>query len=259
MSDDLIKLERRDSYALLKLNRPSKLNALNTRMWQEMLTIIAEAEADPSIRVLVVCGEGKAFAAGADIAEMQAVAEDPSLPNTIASLTYKVQRALTYFSRPTIAMIRGACVGGGCGISLCCDIRIADDTARFGITPAKLGLVYSLSDTKRLIDTVGVSPAKDILFTGRIMLAEEALSIGLINYLWDTDSLEQNMLKLVESIINNSQTSMVANKRIMQMILDGTSDDNEITRDLFIDAFDNKDFTEGINAFKEKRKPNFSV
>jgi enoyl-CoA hydratase/carnithine racemase len=258
MVDDLIKLERRASHAFLKLNRPSKLNALNTGMWQHMLALIEQAAADDTIRALIVCGDGKAFAAGADIAEMKAVVSDPALPSKIASLTYEVQRALNRFSKPTIAMIRGPCIGGGCGIALCCDIRIADDTARFGITPAKLGLVYSLSDTKRLVDAVGVSVAKDILFTGRIMLAEEALSIGLINYLWKPELLEENVIKFVESITSNSQTSMRANKRVLQMILDGASDDNELTRGLFLDAFSSNDFAEGLSAFNEKRKPKFT-
>jgi len=174
MSDNAIILERKDSHATLRLNRPDKRNALTLGMWRRMIALLKEAEDDPSIRVLVVAGAGNTFAAGADIEEMKAVFGDPATASAIAEITYDAQEALHRFPKPTLAMIRGACVGGGCGIALCCDLRFADRSAKLGITPGKLGLVYSLADTKRLVEAVGPAVAKDILYTGRIVEAVEA-------------------------------------------------------------------------------------
>lgn len=258
MSTDTITLERAGSRAVLRLNRPDKRNALNLDMWRRMIDLLAEAESDPVVRVLVVTGTGKAFAAGADIDEMKAVFENPGIAKTIAEVTYEAQKALHRFPKPTIAMIRGACVGGGCGIALCCDLRFADTTAKLGITPGKLGLVYSLADTKRLVDTVGPSVAKDILYTGRIIEADEAKALHLIDRLTDADSLESEVDSFVDQICAASQFSAQSTKRIVQMILNGTTDDTEETRALFIDAFAGDDFHEGFSAFTEKRKPDFS-
>ncbi len=257
MSEEAITLERKESYAILRLNRPDKRNALNLAMWRRMVELLAEAEANPAIAVLVVAGEGTTFAAGADIEEMKAVFEDASIASTIAEETYTAQKALYRFPKPTVAMIRGACVGGGCGIALCCDLRFADHTAKLGITPGKLGLVYSLADTKRLIDAVGPSAAKDILFTGRIIEAEEAKTLGLIDRLVNADSLEDDVLAFIELVCGASQFSARSTKQIVQMILDGQTDDTSETRQLFIDAFSGEDFKEGFSAFKEKRKPDF--
>ena len=257
MTDDAITLDRKESHAVLRLNRPDKRNALNLAMWRRMIELLAEAETDPDISVLVVTGEEKAFAAGADIEEMKAVFEDATIAATIAEETYAAQNALHRFPKPTIAMIRGACVGGGCGIALCCDLRFADNTAKLGITPGKLGLVYSLADTKRLVDAVGPSTAKDILYTGRIVDAEEAITLGLIDRLIDADGLEDEVSAFVNSICSTSQFSARSTKQIVQMILDGHTDDTPDTRQLFIDAFSGEDFKEGFSAFTEKRKPEF--
>ncbi len=258
MSDDAITLERKDSHAVLCLNRPEKRNALNLAMWQRMTTLLQEAESDRSVRVLVVTGAGNTFAAGADIEEMKAVFDDPAMASTLAEITYDAQKALYRFPKPTVAMIRGACVGGGCGIALCCDLRFADPSAKLGITPGKLGLVYSLADTKRLIDAVGPSTAKDILYTGRIIEAEEAKTLGLINRLVGTNALEQEVDDFVALVCGASQFSSESAKKIVQMILDGNADDTKETRDLFIQSFSGADFKEGFTAFMEKRKPDFS-
>jgi len=172
-------------------------------------------------------------------------------------VTYDALKVLHRFPKPTIAMIRGACVGGGCGIALCCDLRFADTTAKLGITPGKLGLVYSLADTKRLIDAVGPARAKDILYTGRILTAEDALSAGLLNRLVEPDDLERTVTAFADDICKASQFSAEATKKIAGMILDGAADDTPETRQLFIDSFSGDDFHEGFTAFKEKRTPDF--
>lgn len=258
MSDDPIYLDRSGPHAVLRLNRPDKRNALNLGMWQRMIELLAEAEADPSIRLLIVTGEGKAFAAGADITEMQAVFKDPAMAETIAEVTYQSQKALHRFPKPTIAMIRGACVGGGCGIALCCDLRFADTSAKLGITPGKLGLIYSLADTRRLVDAVGPSTAKDILYTGRILGADEAKDISLIDRLYAEGELEAEVHAFADQVCSASQFSAESTKRIVHMIQDGAIDDTPETRALFVESFAGADFNEGFTAFTEKRTPDFS-
>lgn len=259
MSDDAIYLDRSGPHAVLRLNRPDKRNALNLGMWQRMIELLAEAEADPTIRLLIVTGEGRGFAAGADITEMKAVFEDPAMAETIAEVTYQSQKALHRFPKPTIAMIRGACVGGGCGIALCCDLRFADTSAKLGITPGKLGLIYSLADTKRLVDAVGPSAAKDILYTGRIIAAEEAKDMRLIDRLYAEDDLEVQVQAFADQICATSQFSAQSTKQIVHMIQDGGTDDTPETRALFVKSFSGADFNEGFTAFTEKRTPDFST
>ncbi|MCB2109048.1 MAG: enoyl-CoA hydratase/isomerase family protein [Rhodobacteraceae bacterium] len=256
---DPIYLNRDGAVGTIHLNRPDKRNALNGAMWQRLATLIAEADADPQIKVIVITGEGQAFAAGADIDEFNAVFTDPSAAETTAAITYQAQKALHRNLKPTIAKIRGACVGGGCGIALCCDLRFADTSAKLGITPGKLGLIYSLSDTKRLVDLVGPAKAKDILYTGRILGAEEALSIGLIDRLVAPEALDETVNAFAAEICAASQFSARGTKRITQMILDGADDDTAETRALFVEAFSGADFKEGFTAFGEKRKPKFTA
>ena len=257
MSDENIMLEKNGVVAVLCLNRPDKRNALNLDMWRRMIDLLKDAEADDAVRVLIVTGVGKAFAAGADIDEMKAVFDDPDIANNIAEVTYEAQKALHRFPKPTIAMIRGPCIGGGCGIALCCDLRFADESAKLGITPGKLGLAYSLADTKRLVDVVGPATAKDILYTGRIIEAGEAQALGLLDRVIDAVKLEDEAHAFADKICSASQFSAQSTKKIVQLILDGAQDDTAETRKLFVDAFSGNDFKEGFSAFTEKRKPEF--
>ena len=258
MSENSIILERKGPSATLRLNRPGKRNALTLGMWRQMIALLKEVKDDPSVSMLTVAGTGNAFAAGADIEEMKAVFEDPAAASAIAETTYEAQQALHRFPKPTLAVIRGACVGGGCGIALCCDLRFADRSAKLGITPGKLGLVYSLADTKRLVDAVGPSIAKDILYTGRIIEATEAKDLGLIDRLVNANHLDEVAEDFVSQVCQASQFSAQSTKQIMGMIFDGLSEDTEKTRDMFVEAFAGEDFNEGFSAFMEKRKPKFS-
>jgi enoyl-CoA hydratase/carnithine racemase len=252
-------MDRDGAVATIHLNRPEKRNALSMAMWQKLMDLMDEADADASIKVIVVTGEGQAFAAGADIDEFRQVFSDPKTAQAVADITYRSQKRLHRNAKPTIAKIRGACVGGGCGVALCCDLRFADTSAKLGITPGKLGLIYTLADTSRLIDAVGPAKAKDILYTGRILEAQEAFRIGLIDRLYDPETLDKAVADYAADICNASQFSARGTKQIVQMILDGTPDDTSATRQLFVDAFAGADFKEGFTAFNEKRKPKFTA
>jgi enoyl-CoA hydratase len=259
MSQPAVYLDHDGPVATIHLNRPDKRNALSMAMWQQVFEAVERADADASIKVVIVTGEGQAFAAGADIDEFKQTFSDASAASAVAEVTYRAQKRLHRNAKPTIAKIRGACVGGGCGLALCCDLRFADETAKMGITPGKLGLIYTLADTKRLVDVVGPSTAKDILYTGRILNADEAARVGLIDRLVPAADLDKSVAAYAADICAASQFSARGTKQIIQQILDGLDDDTQATRQLFIDAFAGPDFKEGFTAFAEKRKPKFTA
>ena len=171
-----VRLERQGTIAHLLIDRAAKRNAFNQKMWDLFPQLLAQAMADPAIHVLVVraAEADSAFCAGADIGEFASGARDPQWRAANQAAINRVQLELARAAKPTVAFVEGDCVGGGCGIALACDFRVAGPKARFGITPAKLGLVYPLHDTKLLVDLVGPSQAKRILFTGALLPAAEA-------------------------------------------------------------------------------------
>ncbi|WBH18001.1 enoyl-CoA hydratase/isomerase family protein [Sphingomonas radiodurans] len=247
-----LRLDRRGAVAHLLIDRAAKRNAFTQAMWEALPTLIDEAMADPAVRVLVVrAAEPGAFSAGADIAEFGAGARDPHWRAANQAAIAHAQRTLARAPKPVIAFIEGDCVGGGCGIAIACDLRVARAPARFGITPAKLGLVYSLHDTKLLVDLVGPSQAKRILFTGALLDTDEALRIGLIDLVADDPQ------ELAETIAANSAHSIGHSKAIVRRILDGQADDDAETSALFAEAFSLPDFAEGVEAFLARRPPDF--
>ncbi len=257
MTDEAVYLTRKGAAAHLVLNKPAKRNALSEAMWRAIPRLLSQAEADPAVRLLVVRGEGGAFAAGADISEFEEVYSTPERAADYSRAIAAALDGLAAFARPTLAAIEGACVGGGCGLALACDLRFAATGSKFGITPGKLGLVYTVNDTKRLIDAVGVSAAKDILFTGRILPDEEALSMGLIDRLVAPDALDEAVTDFGDQIAKTSAVSARITKQIIARIQAGLAQDNAETRKLFLDAFQGADFQEGYRAFLAKRAPDF--
>jgi enoyl-CoA hydratase/carnithine racemase len=155
-------------------------------------------------------------------------------------------------------MISGACIGGGCGLALGCDLRFVDETAKFGITPAKLGLDYGVADTRRLVDAVGFARAADLLFSARLIKAEEALAIGLADRLLEPDLLESETRSFARTIAANAPSSLRAIKSHLQAIRKGRTIDDEDSRRAFFAAFEGSDLAEGLTAFQQKRPPTFS-
>jgi enoyl-CoA hydratase/carnithine racemase len=258
MSDDPVKLEISASAARLVLNRPDRLNALNNAIWDAIPDLLAKVAHDPEVKILLVSGvDANAFAAGADIAEFAEIVAS-GRADDYAQRMGRATRALTDFPKPTIAVVQGPCIGGGCNIALCCDFRFADETARFGCTPARLGMVYPLEDTKRLIEAVGLGAARDLLMTGRIIAADEAQSIGLVDRLWPADRLWPETDAYVATLSGLSQFSIRAAKAIIGQILSGEAQETELSRRLFADGFAGEDLAEGAKAFLEKRKPCFT-
>ena len=256
---EYISLERvyADSVTLT-LNRPDKRNALNVAMWTAIPSLVQQAIDDEDVRLLFVRGAGGVFASGADISEMPTVYATSQAALENDTEIQGAMHAIENCPKPVIALIEGACVGGGCGLALACDIRIGAIGSRYGITPAKLGLVYGAADARRLVQAVGLSMTKDILFTGRLLEAEEAHAIGLIDHLVDPQDLDAAAEDYASKIAAASQFS-IRNQKTILALLRGTADDAPISRALFGTAFEGADFKEGFSAFMEKRPAKFPV
>lgn len=255
-ADGAIVLEVTGDLATLVLNRPDRRNALNQAMWLALPQACTAVELSPA-KLMVLKGAGGHFAAGADISEFAEVYETREAAAAYANAVHDGVAAVHKLDRPSLAQVDGFCVGGGSALALACDIRLAADDAKFGITPAKLGLIYNLADTKRLVDLVGAGKAKDILFTGRLLDAVEALAFGLTDFVVPAGELADAVQAKAAAICANSQWSIRAAKRLIQQITEGVPDDTDQTRQWFVDAVMADDFQEGRAAFMAKRAPNF--
>jgi enoyl-CoA hydratase/carnithine racemase len=232
--------------ATLFIDRPEKRNAFNQAMWDALPILVGQAMADPAVRVFIL-----ASAADGIFCELLANKDDAAWRAANQAAINRAQHVLARAPKPTISFVDGDCVGGGCGLTLACDIRIATPRARLGITPAKLGLVYPLHDTKLLVDLVGPGQAKRMLFTGALLGTDEALRIGLVDMIADSADA------LAATIAAASPHSCTEIKTMVRRILDGQTDDDAATLAVFADAFTGADFLEGTSAFVEKRKPEF--
>lgn len=248
-----LRLSRDGPVARLLIDRAERRNAFNQAMWEALPGLVEEAVADPAVRVILLqSGVPGMFCAGADIGELMANRGDAAWRAANQKAINSAQHVLARAAKPVLAFIDGDCVGGGCGLALAADIRVATPRSRFGITPARLGLVYPLHDTKLLVDLVGPGQAKRILFTGALIDAEEALRVGLIEL--SADSADD----LADAIAANSAHSTRQMKAMVRRILDGQTEDDAETLSLFGEAFTLPDFVEGTTAFLEKRKARFA-
>jgi enoyl-CoA hydratase/carnithine racemase len=241
----------------ITLNAPARRNAMSREMWRLIARACGEIAADPAVRVVVLRGEGDHFCAGADISEFHAAYADAEATRETNALVRQGQAAVRALPMPVLAEVRGACVGGGCGLALACDLRFAGTSARFAITPARLGLAYSFEDTKQLTDVVGPSRAKDILFSARTIGAEEAQTMGLIDRLVADADLPDAVAAYAGELAALSPTSLRVAKATVEEIVRGQGEASAALRAAFEASFSGADFAEGLRAFTEKRKPDF--
>jgi enoyl-CoA hydratase/carnithine racemase len=251
-----LRLETSGGIARLLIDRPDKRGAMDLAMWEALPGLVDAAMADPGVRLLILTNAHPGqFCAGADIGEFASSAGSPEWRRRNNAGIRGTQLALAGASKPTLALIDGDSVGGGCGIGLACDLRFASPRARFGITPAKLGLTYPLHDTRLLVDLVGPAEAKRLLYTAGLIDAAEAHRIGLVQQV--TDDLEAAAADFAASVIAVSPASQRASKAIIARIAAGAHDDDIASSSDFDAAFTGPDFEEGVAAFVAKRKPVF--
>lgn len=247
-----LRLETDGTIARLLIDRADRRNAFTLEMWAMLPELLHRAVEDPAIRLLELrAADGGTFCAGADIKELLANSQDRHWREVNQAEINRAQHSLARVALPTIAFIEGDCIGGGCGLAMACDLRVATPDARFAITPAKLGLVYPLHDVKLLIDLVGSGQAKRMLFTGASIGAEEARRIGLVEIIADSPA------ELAGAILAASPTSIYQLKQFVRAVLNGQSEDDAHTLGVFAAAFSHADFREGTAAFVEKRAADF--
>jgi enoyl-CoA hydratase/carnithine racemase len=249
-----VRLERRESVGVLVLDRTTKLNALTFDMWREIPPLASEADADPDLNVLLVTGaDESAFSAGADINEFETRRGDARVAAEYNAAVREAEEAIAGMRKPTIAFIRGVCIGGGCGLALACDVRLCDTTARFAITASKLGIVYSLPATKRLVDVVGPSRAKYILYSSETIDAHRALAYGLVDDVFDSVSSAEQAPRFAEVIASRAPLSLQASKELVRRIVAGQLADDAETIALRDAAFDSEDYQGRVQAFARRR------
>ena len=243
----------------ITFNNPARHNAVSMSMWESVPRVLEAFGNDPDIRLVVLKGAGdKAFISGADISEFKEKRASKEAAEAYNVAGEAAHKALQEFPKPTIAMIRGYCIGGGCAVAIDCDIRIAADDSVYSIPAGRLGLGYRYDGIRRLIDLVGPSFASEIFFTARKFNAQEAVTMGLINRLVSVAELESYTRNYVNMIADNAPLTLAAVKRcVLERQKDPSARDIQRCHNMVDACFASKDYEEGRTAFMEKRRPVF--
>jgi enoyl-CoA hydratase/carnithine racemase len=244
--------------ASLLIDRPDRHNAFSDEMWSSLPPKLADLATRPEVRVLLVRSTSdRVFSAGADVEDLERAIAEPDRADRGLAVIQAAFQAIIDFPRPTIAVIRGACHGGGVGISVCCDLRVADTTAVFSIPPARLGLLYPYPALQRLVWMIGPGRAKLLLFTARRFDAETAERIGFLDEIHAPEALDGAVSSLVSEIAGNGPAAIEAMKRVIALTERADGQSREIARRLELDAITGPEHAEGVSAFLEKRRPEF--
>ena len=260
MASEKLIAKKESGVGWLIFNNPGKLNAISLEMWEAALEAMADYAADPAVRVMVVTGAGgKAFASGADISKFKDERQEAEAVARYQATTQKAYSAIQAMPIPTIAMVRGYCIGGGTAAAICCDIRVCTENAKFGIPAAKLGLGYGLNRAQPLVDLVGPAYAKEMFFTGRQCDAREAEKMGLVNRVVADDALEATVEEMAATIAGNAPLTVRCAKLVVgEALKDVAERDVAATERAVAACFASNDYKEGQAAFMEKRKPRFT-
>ena len=254
---DTVLVARDGSIATVTLNAPEKLNALDLGTWTRLGEVIAELSADESLRCVVLRGAGdKAFAAGADIGEFKTVRRNSKVSKVYGERVAATMQAVMDCRHPTVAMIRGACVGGGLEIAACCDMRICGESSRFGVPIKRLGLVMAYGELSKLVALVGRAVALEILLEGRIFDAAEALAKGVVSRVVPDAKVEEEAYATARRIAEGAPLVARWHKKFINRLADPRPL-SEAERDEGFACYDTEDFQEGVAAFLAKRDPGF--
>ncbi|WP_328584145.1 enoyl-CoA hydratase/isomerase family protein [Streptomyces sp. NBC_00370] len=233
-----------DGVATVVIHHPAKRNAMTAGMWRELPPLLGRLAADPAVRVLVLTGAGGTFCAGADISSLREPGEDPQ------SLAVRAEEALTGFPKPALAAVRGHCVGGGCQLAVACDLRFADEGAVFGVTPARLGIIYPPSSTRRLTELVGPAATKHLLFSAELIDTDRALRTGLVDEALPAGELDKRVAEFARTLVSRSQLTQAAAKEFVSGRTDRAA---HWARQARVSG----ETAEGVAAFLERREPRF--
>ncbi len=251
-----VRVEVEGSVGTIWLDRPDKRNAMTYAMWAQLESAAQSLGADPAVRVVLLRARGAHFCAGADITELRA--ERAPGERSFSDTNMAAETALATLSKPTIAVIHGDCIGGGCALAIDCDMRLADNGARFGITPSKLGIVYPTPSLERAARLLSPSAAKHLLFTGELIDAERALRIGLIDELHREVGLDARVAELAATLAERSLLTQAATKEMIAAVVDTGSVPADVSARWQAIAAAAADPAEGIAAFVERRPPKFT-
>ncbi|MFB7336807.1 enoyl-CoA hydratase/isomerase family protein [Streptomyces adustus] len=234
-----------ESVATVVIHHPAKRNAMTAAMWRALPPLLDTLAADPDVRALVLTGEGATFCAGADISTLK------GSPAEAQGLAVLAEEALAAFPKPTLAAVRGHCVGGGSQLAAACDLRFAEEDALFGVTPAKLGIVYPSSSTRRLASLIGPAATKYLLFSGELIDTARALRTGLVDEVLPAGGLGKRVAEFTRVLVSRSRLTQAAAKEFADGRTDRDAHWAEQAR-----AAD--DTAEGVAAFLERRQPRFT-
>ena len=254
MSEEPILVEIKEGVCWITLNRPDKLNSIDSKTMKRLLETIDEVEDDPNVRCVVIKGSGRAFSAGADVDELMKLT--PEEAEELSRKGHETMMKISSMPKPVIAAINGYALGGGCELASACDIRIASEKAKFGQPEIKLGIIPGWGGTQLLTRLIGVGRAMELILTGRIIDAEEAYRIGLVNKVVPHDRLEEEVSELAKTLASGAPIAMAEAKRLVNLggsLEVGLDEEAEAFGRLFA----TEDSREGFKAFKEKRTPSF--
>lgn len=247
-----------DGVATVEVHRPDKHNAITYAMWQAFGRLMPVLAEDDRVDVVVVRGTpGGPFSAGADIAEFRTLRADPDGARRYGEAVEAGEQAIVRFAKPTIALVEGYAIGGGTQLAVACDLRVCGESARFGVTPAKLGIIYALPSTARLVETVGSAWARWILLTGDLLPASTAARIGLVHEVVPDADVAERAMGLARGVASRAQVSLRGGKTMIDRAVAGRVEEDDEVLALYEESWTSAEYAEGVAAFLDKRPPDF--
>jgi enoyl-CoA hydratase/carnithine racemase len=247
-----------DGVATMQMSRPERHNAISFAMWQAFGRLMPVLAADDAVDVVVLRGTpGGPFSAGADISEFTSLRSTPEAAEVYGEAVEFGEAAIMGFPKPTVALVQGWAVGGGTQVAAACDLRICDTASRFGVTPAKLGIVYALPSTARLVDVVGQAWARWFLLTGELVDAATALRIGLVHEALEPAEVEARAYEVARVLASRARISLTGGKALLDRVAEGRRETDDDVREFYRASWASGEYAEGVAAFLGKRPPDF--